>query len=95
MTSPWNAVPARPARKTRAVLKTALIAVAVIAVPPALLQLSWLVGTAKMVIIADRMQPNPGWVQDGEHVSGGIFCIAVAVPCDSMWRSYRSQHPVP
>jgi len=75
-------------------LKVVLITLIVLASPLLLLQLSYVAGTAKMRAIADQMHPAPGWVPDGENVSGGIFCIGIAVPCDSMWRQYRAHQPV-
>ncbi|UKA65644.1 hypothetical protein LFT44_14140 [Arthrobacter sp. FW306-05-C] len=46
-----------------------------------------------MVSLADRRHPLAEWEPDGENVSGGVFCVPVAVPCDSMWRQYRTQQP--
>jgi hypothetical protein len=91
MTAPGNSAPRRAGGRLRKVVTVVLIISAVIASPLLLLQLSYVVGTAKMVAIADRMQPAPGWAEDGENISGGLFCISVAVPCDSMWRQYRTQ----
>ncbi|MGN7199254.1 hypothetical protein [Arthrobacter sp. SAFR-044] len=64
-----------------------------IATPLLLFQASYVLGTARMVSLADKLHPLAGWEPDGENVSGGIFCTPVAVPCDSMWRQYRTQQP--
>ncbi|MDQ0768364.1 hypothetical protein QF031_001113 [Pseudarthrobacter defluvii] len=86
--------PPRRRRPWRRALKGVLIALAVIVAPLLLFQASYVLGTTRMVSVADRLQPAPGWIEDGEHVSGGFFCVPVAVPCDSMWRQYRTQQPV-
>jgi len=83
----------RRRRPWRRVFKGVLIALAVIAAPFLVLQASYVLGTARMVSLADRLHPLAGWEPDGENVSGGFFCVPVAVPCDSMWRQYRSQQP--
>jgi hypothetical protein len=75
-------------------LKVVLIVLAVIFGLPALMQVAHVVATAPMVEIADRMRPNPEWRQDGENITGGPFCVSYAVDCDSMWRSYRTEHQV-
>lgn len=75
-------------------LKVVLIVLAAIFVPPALLEASHVIATAKMVAIADRMHPAPGWKQDGENITGGLFCVRYDVDCDSMWRSYRTSQEV-
>lgn len=85
--------PPRKRRPWRRVAKGVLIALAVIATPLLAFQASYVLGTARMVSLADKLQPAPGWVEDGENVSGGFFCVPVAVPCDSMWRQYRTQQP--
>ena len=75
-------------------LKVVCILLGVIFAPPALLQVSHLVGTAPMVAISDRLLPDPGWNEDGENITGGLFCISYDVDCNSMWRSYRTEQKV-
>ncbi|WIG17593.1 hypothetical protein [Kocuria rosea] len=68
-----------------------------LAVPASLfivMQASFLIDTAPMVAVADRVRPAPDWREDAHHVSGGLFCIDLAVSCDSMWREYRTEQPV-
>jgi hypothetical protein len=72
----------------------ALVALAVLASPFIVMQASFLLGTAPMVAVADRVQPAPGWREEAHNISGGLFCFDVVVPCDSMWREYRTQQPV-
>ena len=87
----------QPPRKRRPwlrALKGTLITLAVIAAALLLFQASYLLGTARMVSLADRLRPLEGWKPDGENVSGGIFCTGIDVPCDSMWRQYRTEQPV-
>jgi len=73
-----------------------LITLVVLASPLVLMQVLFNIGTAPMVAIADKMRPDPGWNEDGHNVAGGPFCIRYTVPCDSMWRSYRTeQHVTP
>ncbi|UUL77634.1 hypothetical protein NG819_09800 [Pseudarthrobacter sp. Fe7] len=87
----------QPPRKRRPwlrALKGILVTLAVVAAALLLFQASYLVGTARMVPLADRLRPLEGWKPDGENVNGGIFCIGIDVPCDSMWRRFRTQQPV-
>ena len=75
-------------------LKGVLIAALVLASPFVLLQLSHVIGTAKMVAVADELHPASGWEEEAHNVTGGLFCTTIVEPCDSMWRSYRTQQPV-
>lgn len=40
------------------------------------------------------MHPASGWEEEAHNVTGGLFCITVVEPCDSMWRQYRTHSPV-
>ena len=65
-------------------------------IPFVLMEVAFDIATAPMVAIADKLRPNPGWNEDGHHVADGPFCIRYTVPCDSMWRAYRTeQHVTP
>ncbi|MET4589080.1 hypothetical protein [Arthrobacter sp. 754] len=89
-----NGLQRPPKRRLRKWLKGVLLALLVLAAPVLALELSHVIGTAKMVAFADRLQPPPAWKEDAHNVTGGLFCTAVVEPCDSMWRSYRTQQPV-
>lgn len=71
-----------------------LVALAVLASPFIVMQASFLLDTAPMVAVADRVQPIPGWREEAHNVSGGLFCFDLVVPCDSMWREYRTERRV-
>ncbi|MFI7583493.1 hypothetical protein ACH9DO_06845 [Kocuria sp. M1N1S27] len=58
------------------------------------MQASFLIDTAPMVAVADRVQPAPGWREEAHKVFGGLLCLGLVVPCDSMWREYRTDQPV-
>lgn len=58
------------------------------------MQAWFLVDTAPMVAVADRVQPAPGCREEVHNVSGGLFCFDLVVPCDTMWREYRTERPV-
>ncbi|KUG56334.1 hypothetical protein AVL61_14575 [Kocuria rosea subsp. polaris] len=70
------------------------MALAVLASPFIVMQASFLIDTAPMVAVADGVRPDPGWREEAHNISGGLFCIDLAVPCDSMWREYRTEQPV-
>ncbi|TFC03987.1 hypothetical protein [Cryobacterium mannosilyticum] len=77
-------------------LTGALIALVVLASPFVVMEVAFNIATAPMVAIADKMRPDPSWSEDGHNVAGGPFCIRYTVPCDSMWRAYRTeQHVTP
>ena len=85
----------RPARsRLQKWLTGVLIALLILAAPFVLLELSHMIGTAKMRAVADRLQPASGWVEESHNVTGGLFCIAIVEPCDSMWHQYRTRLPV-
>lgn len=71
-----------------------LITLAVLASPFIVMQASFLIDTAPMVTVADRVQPAPGWREEAHNVSGGLFCFDLVVACDSMWREYRTEQLV-
>lgn len=71
-----------------------LVALAVLASPFIVMQASFLIDTAPMVAVADRVQPAPDWREEAHNVSDGLFCFDLVVPCDSMWREYRTERPV-
>ena len=71
-----------------------LVALAVLASPFIVMQASFLIDTAPMVAVADRVQPAPGWREEAHNVSGGLFCFDLVVTCDSMWREYRTEQVV-
>lgn len=70
------------------------MALAVLVSPFIVMQASFLIDTAPMVAVADGVRPAPGWREEAHNVSGGLFCFDVVVPCDSMWREYRTEQPV-
>lgn len=70
------------------------MALAVLDSPFVVMQASFLIDTAPMVAVADRLRPALGWREEAHNVSGGLFCLGLGVPCDSMWREYRTEQPV-
>lgn len=71
-----------------------LMALVVLASPFIVMQASFLIDTAPMVAVADRVQSAPGWREEAHNVSGGLFCSDLVVRCGSMWREYRTEQPV-
>ncbi|MBC7763001.1 MAG: hypothetical protein H7201_14660 [Candidatus Saccharibacteria bacterium] len=58
------------------------------------MEVAFNIATAPMVAIADKMRPVLGWHEEAHNVTGGPFCLGWDVPCDSMWRRYRTEQPV-
>lgn len=75
-------------------LKALIITLVLLASPLVVMQVSFVVATAPMVAIADDLYPDPGWKEDAHNVSGGPFCLGIDVPCDSMWRGYRTKQEI-
>lgn len=51
------------------------------------------VATAKLVALADHVQPGNGWKQDSdERILGTFMCMGVDVPCASLQRSWTPDH---
>ncbi|KLU11087.1 hypothetical protein [Kocuria sp. SM24M-10] len=89
-----NASPQAGTSRLRRWGTRAVVALAVLVSPFIVMQASFLIDTAPMVAVADRARPDPGWREEAHNVTGGLFCIDLAVACDSMWREYRTEQPV-